>query len=330
MWKFLTDWVLLLGISTWGSPAVEEKPRLYELRGNVLSGEGEPFKETTPVAFLQGAATPFSSVTLVDRGGNFKFSKLKPMTYRIIIAVPKWGEMEQTIEIGPSFADSKGRIHKTLHFKPSPGTDAGATISTRSLTIPKTAIRAYTRAEQALENQDTEKALAHLEEAVKIAPEYSAAWNRLGTIAYLSGRYQDSESYFKESLRCAPDSYAPLVNLGAAFLSLGKLEQALEKNERAVRMRPDDALARSQLGQTLFALGKMNDAESELRKAISLDPGHFSYPRLVLAEICRRRQDYVGVVRDLEEFLKYHPDAKVAPRIKHLLELAQREAGAAP
>ena len=81
----------------------------YEFRGTVLQVDGRPFQGVLPVIFLQGATEPFTTRTVADGGGKFKFKKLLPGMYLLIIAVPRVGTIEQTIEVGPSWSDSKGR-----------------------------------------------------------------------------------------------------------------------------------------------------------------------------------------------------------------------------
>src|SRR5690606_21594880 len=94
-----------------------------------------------------------------------------------------------------------------------------------------------------------------------------------------------AERHFRRALKEDPSSYPPLVNLGGALLALGKHEEALKINERAVRRAPEDALAHSQLGMSYVQARDFAKAELHLRQAIALDPGHFSAPQLVLADL---------------------------------------------
>ena len=52
----------------------------------------------------------------------------------------------------------------------------------------------------------------------------------------------------------------------------------------------------------------------------TLDPKHFSFPQLVLAEIYQRKNDSVSLMRELQEFLKFHPDSKRVPELTEWLE----------
>lgn len=290
-----------------------EAADLYELRGEVVSPEGKPLVDG--FVFLEGATSPFSSSTRTGLDGSFKFKKLDPAMYRIQI-VTSWGEMEQSIEIGPSSADKKGRIKTAFKFEPQFHAEERATVPLKQLAIPEEAKKEYRKAIKSLNEKRTEKAIEHLQKAVELAPHYSNALNRLGTISYMSQAYGQAEIYFRRALSQTPDSYSPVVNLGAALLSLGKLEEALELNRRAVQMRPQDPLARSQLGQTYQAMGELDPAIRELRLAKALEPGHFSYPQLALAEIYGQRKDYDSMARELEQFLEEHPDSPVSGKVE--------------
>jgi tetratricopeptide (TPR) repeat protein len=132
-----------------------------------------------------------------------------------------------------------------------------------------------------------------------------------------------AEQYFREALKHDPESYAPLVNLGGALLSEGKIEESLPINQRAVRARPDDPLAHSQLGQSYYYLENFNEAEKYLKQAKALDPSHFSYHQLLLINIYARRENLPALIAEMEEFLRLHPDARLAPEIRKSLEKAR-------
>jgi len=301
------------------APARAGAERLFQLAGKVVKSDGKPFRNTQLVIFLQSALTPFNVRTMADLGGSYKFKNLRPGIYSLIVAVPLVGEMTRTIEIGPSFADPKGRVTLNLTFDSKPDTTA-KTISAAALSIPSSAKTEYRKAQDCLARNDTPGAIAHLKKAVELAPQFSAALNNLGTIAYQAKNYEEAADYFRQALKQEADAYAPLVNLGGALLSAGKVQEALEYNLLAVKARPDDALAHAQLGQSYFFLGRLDMAEVELKKSKALDPAHFSYPQLVLAEIYARQQNPASAIMELEEFLKLHPDSDRAPVLRTLIQ----------
>lgn len=278
------------------------------------------------IIFVQSSLTPFSVRSLAEADGSYRVKNLRPGIYTLIIAVPMTGEITRTVEIGPSFADSRGRVVINIVYDRKP--DAAAkTISSTTLSIPAAAKAQYLEAQACLARHDTQGAIARLKKAVELAPQFSVALNNLGTIAYQERRYGEAESYFREALKQEPDHYAPLVNLGGALLSEGRFAESLEYNLLAVKARPEDALARSQLGQSYFFLNELDKAEVELKKAKSLDPAHFSFPQLVLAEIYARMQNPGSALRELEEFLRLHPDSDRAAAVRNAIQKLRGKAG---
>jgi tetratricopeptide (TPR) repeat protein len=286
----------------------------YELSGRIVP-------EAQAAVSLYGAVTPFSSATLADERGHFRFRDLLAGTYTVSVFLPSRGETRRTIEVGPSLADAKGRVAITLEIGDAQIESADSpsrhvVVSTRELSIPERARKEYNEAEHKLSRHDVTAAIAHLERAVEIAPQFSAAWNNLGTIAYQSRRYQDAEGYFRKSLAQDANAFEPLVNLGGVLLTLGKLDEALQFNLYAVLSRPQDALANSQLGMTYFAVNNLDLAEKYLEIAKRLDPAHFSHPQMTLAEIHLRRHQPAAAADELEDFLRRHPDWPQAANIR--------------
>jgi len=189
-------------------------------------------------------------------------------------------------------------------------------VSARELSIPQSALKEYGKAERSLSKHDADGAVAHLERATEFAPQFTAAWNTLGTIAYHAGNYSLAERYFRKGLAADPAEYAPLVNLGGVLINLGKYQDAWSYNKLAVSKQPNDALAHAQLGMACFALGKLEAAETELREAIRLDPRHFSNPQLLLADIYDREHKLEAEADILEQFLTMHPSFAGAGEIR--------------
>jgi tetratricopeptide (TPR) repeat protein len=242
----------------------------------------------------------------------------------LTVYVPGAGESRKTIEVGPGTADTKGRISVDVRLDFNLSEDQEHLVSTAHLSIPAEAKRLYLKAESQLERMEVEGATASLQKAVEIAPRFMEAWNHLGTIAYLTRKYEEAEKYFRKALEQEPEAFAPLVNLGGTLLSLQRIEEALDVNQHAVRLKPDEPLAQSQLGMSYYYLGRYDQAEASLKQAKSLDPGHFTMPQLFLAEIYERTKNVPAAIRELESFLKLHPDSPRAPSIRGKLEALRK------
>lgn len=298
---------------------------VYEIEGRIT-----PPSEVSVT--LHGATMPFESATLSDGRGRFHFRKLAPGTYTVSVFEPERGEARLTVEVGPGVADRKGRVTVDLDLKNAgfEGHDQGTTISASQLSIPDKAHREYEEAQKALSHPDVPAAVAHLKRAVEMAPQFSTAWNQLGTIAYQQRKYPEAAGYFRKALAADKNSFEPLVNLGGVLLNLGKISEALQYNRFAVLRRPNDALANAQLGMSYFLSGNLDEAQKYLTISERLDPAHFSHPQLLLAEIHMRRGETAAAIAELEDFLKRHPDDAEAPRAKEaIVRLREEERDAA-
>jgi tetratricopeptide (TPR) repeat protein len=300
-------WILLLAASA--APA--QKPVEFELEGRI-----RPAGRASVT--LYGATSPFAASTLAGPDGRFRFRKLLAGAYTVAVFMPGRGEARETIDIGPSLAGRKRRVSITLDLKETQFVEDRRrhTVSARELAIPERARREYLEAQKLLSKRDVPGAMARLERAVELAPQFVAAWNNLGTIAYQSRDYATAEKHFRRALSEDPAAYEPLVNLGGALLSLRNPDDALPFNLHAVLSRPNDALANAQLGMNYFALGKLDLAEKYLIAARQLDPGHFSHPQLTLAEVYLRRKLYGQAAGELEDFLRRHPDWAGAAKMR--------------
>ena len=264
--------VLLTAVFLWaGSDRIG-----YQLTGKVLTSTGKPFRKIALHVFLHGASGPFAAQTVADPMGGFSFKNLQQGIYVLIAAHPQIGELRKTVEIGPSLADAKGRIEKTVLWEQSTvRRKTTMTVSSAALAVSDRARGLYRKAMDLLNRRDVDGAISRLKEALEIAPEFVAALNRLGTIAYQSRQFAQAEAYFREALDRDPASSLAISNMGGVLLAEGKITEALPFNLQAVTDEPNDPLAHSQLGRNYFFLGQNSEAEFHLREAKKLDPPTF-------------------------------------------------------
>ncbi len=303
--------------------AAPADPKTFELQGH-LQPPGRA------AVSLYGATSPFSSSTLADHRGRFLFRRLLPGPYTVAVFLPGRGEGRRTIEVGPGSAGARGKV--TIHIDLSDSRLVSDQVlrrrnlvSARELAIPEQAHREYANAQKKLSRRDTAGAIAHLEQAVRLAPQFAVAWNNLGTIAYQSRNFRQAETHFRQSLEQDPEAFEPLVNLGGVLLTLEQMDEALQYNQYAVLVRPQDALANSQLGMNYFYLADLDRALKHLTTARSLDPAHFSHPQLLIAEIHLRRNNPAAAAAELEDFLRRHPDWPQAAQMRENIAKLRRE-----
>lgn len=258
--------VLILSVAFSAAPA-SAPVQLLELRGRVLLPE--PYQRRVALISLSSVTTPYIVQTRAFHKGRFKFGKLTPGPYTVTVRVRGQGEVRQTIEVGPSVADNRGRVSVELRLEGKPmagGVSAGSVVSLRQLSIPEKAHGEYQKAMARLAKHDSSGALDHLEKAVALAPQYAEALNTLGTIYYRRQEFPKAEAIFRRALQQSPESFEPLVNLGGVLITERRYLEAMPFNQKAAQARPQEALAQGQLGWDYFYLNRDAEAWSISRK----------------------------------------------------------------
>ena len=112
------------------------------------------------------------------------------------------------------------------------------------------------------------EAIGHVEEAVRLKPEYAEAYCNLGMVLFQLGRVPEAVSRYEQASRLQPEHAQTHNNLGVALLQLRKLPEAIGHLERALRLEPEYARARNNLGMALVQLGEALAAQGKWAEAI--------------------------------------------------------------
>jgi Tfp pilus assembly protein PilF len=88
------------------------------------------------------------------------------------------------------------------------------------------------------------------------------------------GEIDAAIAHYQNAVRLAPDAADWQVNLGLLLVRQGQVRRALAAFTQAVRLRPEDAEARNNLGAMLARDGRVDEAISEYRRALDLRPGY--------------------------------------------------------
>ena len=236
--------------------------------------------------YLHGATAPFESSTASSADGRFRFHKLPSGTYTLVITTPARGEAVQTVELTPGTVDSKGHLDLVLridasHLESDGARTTGATVSATLLSVPDRARKEYDEAQRCLSRGDSDCASGRLHRAVEFAPQFAAAWNQLGTIAYQTRRYSDAEKALDKALELStkPDE-KDYVNFiaGSVYERQKKYDEAETYFRKVIASDPKNATALNYLGYMLADRGtRLDEALSLVRRAVALEPQNGAY-----------------------------------------------------
>lgn len=94
------------------------------------------------------------------------------------------------------------------------------------------------RATRAMEAKDYDEALTFLDDLVRLAPDYSEAWNRRATVHFLREDYGQSVADIQRTLALEPRHFGALAGLGIILDRLEQDDQAYRVFKRALEIHP--------------------------------------------------------------------------------------------
>jgi len=114
-----------------------------------------------------------------------------------------------------------------------------------------------------------EEAAAHYREAVRLKPDFTAAWTNLGLAGISLEEFGEAERCQREALRLDPDFADAHNNLGMVHYQLGRVAEAENCFRAALRLRPDYVNALTNLAIALHSIGHLDTAETTYREALA-------------------------------------------------------------
>lgn len=105
-----------------------------------------------------------------------------------------------------------------------------------------------------------DEGLAHINKAVRINPDFSAARDALGMVLMEQGKLNEAVACFNEVIRRDKTWKEGYINLGTAMSKQGKYDEAIKYINKAIELDPECPDARNNLGKVFLKQGKLNEA----------------------------------------------------------------------
>lgn len=156
-------------------------------------------------------------------------------------------------------------------------------------------------------NGDLGDATVELIEALRLDPKNAQAQNNLGIVHYERKEYAEAIDRYRKAIEIVPNMSEAWNNLGNSLRLIQDLDSARQAYESALAIRENYPEAYNNLGTLLREQGKPDQAEHALRKAISQNPRYVdAYNNL--ATIYHNEGEDVEALRQLAEVLKFEPN----------------------
>ncbi len=144
---------------------------------------------------------------------------------------------------------------------------------THTLAVSPSSIVAHNNLGRALaEDGETDKAVEHFQQAIRIEPEYAHARYNLGHVLMQADKLSEAEQHFRAALDREPEYADALNGLGNCLVRQRRELEAETYYQRAIEAQPGLARAHYNLGIAFHQQGKLDDAERQYRRTTELDP----------------------------------------------------------
>ena len=128
-----------------------------------------------------------------------------------------------------------------------------------------------------LDRGDIPHAIADLDQAVALAPDFAPAYQNRGNAWYARGNYGQAIADYDETIKLDPNSASPYVNRATVRRDLGYIDGALEDYEKAMSLSSHRATPYSGRGQIYLRQKDYARAIADFDRAVKLAPNADNY-----------------------------------------------------
>ena len=132
------------------------------------------------------------------------------------------------------------------------------------------AVRAWVSVGYLSLDKSPEDGIAANDRAIRLKPDYVAAYLNRGVAKAALGQHNDAISDYDEAIRLNPDYVAAYVNRGNEKTVLGQHNDAIADYDRAIHLEPDNAVAYINRGRAKAGLGLKAEGRKDFETALEL------------------------------------------------------------
>jgi tetratricopeptide (TPR) repeat protein len=215
--------------------------------------------------------------------------------FRMLPEVTARGEMKDMVAV---FSDLAWKLTKQLDPQFSV---AEATFAAAGKNIRPDAFEQYIRG---ITEPDQAERLRHLQNAVKLSPDFGPAWMALGREDYNGQQYQEAANAFAKVDHNEPDGLEADFYRGLSLMFLGDYAHAEQAFAEVARVLPLAEVINNE-GVAVSRQGK--DGTSLFIQAAATDPNAADY-HFNLAVTLKRQGNLAGALNELAQCLKLRPN----------------------
>jgi tetratricopeptide (TPR) repeat protein len=303
---------------------------LHAIRGKVIPVGGQP---------LGAAKVRLTTSDGQERGervlayeGTFSFEELSPGGYLLTLDRQDDAMIGRPIEI-KNYPVSKVVFLEITLNKESASvreivTDASnrdfGTLKEQPSEVSRKALRSFEQAAKESAAGSPEKAIVHLQRAIREQPNYFEAYNNLGVQYQKLQRWNEAVRAYRRATELRPNSAKAHINLAVVFLEQGQTGQAVDSLEAARKADPGSATVHLLLGQIYLRKKDYLNAQEQLETATRLNPQSSRQAFVLLIEIALHHHEVDRARQYLDVMKQYFPPDSDISSLQEKIQAASK------
>lgn len=283
----------------------------HVINGKVLFPDGRPAGGVTVTINGFGFG---NKKTVTDKNGGFSFLDVPKGSYNLEAKADGYESASDSLTID-KYA-SRNQEYVTLLQLKTPGRPKGGKSSADLLrNIPREPRGKYEKAMEKLGENDQKAALALLDEAIALHPNFAAAAYKKGTVLLKQNELDRALEAFVKAISIEPDYLEAKYSFGYTHYLKKNFEIASAVFEDVLKQKTDMPEARLYLGISLYQLNNVDGAESQLNLALA-SKDSLPLAHLFLGSIYAQKKRNTEAIAHLQKYLDLLPKAPNAEKIK--------------
>ena len=287
-----------------------------EIRGQLRYADGSPAFDV--IVRLDRQSGGYEGEVRTDRLGKFQFRGLVPAAYRVLIRHPGFREIDREVNLVMQFSDY---VQITLIVDTSsaaaPRPNAGGFVI--DATVPPAARQEFEAGRLAVQDpKKLDEGLRHLEQAVKLHPNYLEAQLLLGTVYMDEKQWEQAEGALRQALRINPKTAPAYFALGEIYRRQKKYGPAEKELLEGLKLDDKSVQGHLTLGRVYYDQNDIAKAGPHVGKALQLNP-KLAEGHLLAGNILLKARQAENALAEFQAYLVLAPEGEFAPQARDMV-----------
>ncbi len=274
---------------------------------------------TNVVVTLEATNRSFHRIVMTDGGGNFVFTGVPAGQHYITIEAHGYMPVRELLDVPPGTGALVVQyLLRPLATERNISTDPS--VSVTALRIPPKAREEFRKAIQQLRAGNSAVARKHLENALKIHPQFPQALFALATLELQAEKPTAALEHLQQAVQIDNRYGEGYLLLSRVLNHLGRYPEAIEAAEKTNALLPHAWQAQFERGIAALALGNLAVATAALEQIEREAGSDVPEAQLLRAGIYLKTERVLEAKAELQKFLRGSPNHNLAPLARKTLE----------